>query len=122
MSSIREQLEREKQAYRAARYDGDLAVDVMPARSTGWWIGALGAVAAAVVVAIDLWPAKRMTWTAQPTPVALIATTGNSPQAAAMWSPPAMPVVSVSDVGGAPELGAMPSFPSFSDYSTQKEQ
>jgi hypothetical protein len=122
MSSIREKFEREKQAYRAARYAGDLAADVRPARSSGWWIGTLGAVAAAVAVAIDLRPATKTAHTAPLAPVALMSTTGISPQQTALWSPPAMPVVSVSDVGGAPDLGAMPSFPSFSNASTQQEQ
>src|SRR5437762_9911056 len=59
MSELREQFERAKEMHQAARYPGDLAMDVLPAlrlrppwRSRILWIG--GGVASAVAAAIAL--------------------------------------------------------------------
>jgi hypothetical protein len=117
MSQFRQQIERAREQYRAARYRGDLAADVLPrepaaSRRVSWRVlVAGGAVATALAAAFVL-----MTWlhrAAPPGPTAL-----PPGESLAKMAPPPMPPMPADMPLTAPyedlsSVPAMPSFPSF---------
>jgi hypothetical protein len=121
MNSIREQLEAEKAAYRGARYSGDLAADVLPRRTSSWWIGAMGGVAAALALALNLYTRPDPVSEGQARHRVVIGANHAALAKESLWTPPNVRMVSMSEVGSMPSPGPMPSagempgFPSLFD-------
>lgn len=120
MSVMREQLQRDRAAYRNVRYPGNLAADVLPAArwATGVRWAAGGAMLAATF-AIAVWSNRATDDTTRPVAITPVSATPARPDSADTGMPAFPPEIRLVPEHEAISFPSMPAFPSMNAASRE---